>query len=395
MVTQWQVTTLKNEIQLAYGKSLPSQNRIVGKYNVYGSNGKVGTHIDFLVKGPGIIVGRKGSVGEIVFSEKNFWPIDTTYYVVNKNHDWKFLFYFFQTLGLTELNSHSTIPGLNRENVYEIKVVLPSISEQKHIALALDHVSLGIKHNDQAIEKSQELKRAAMRELFTRGLRGEAQKETEVGLVPKNWDVEHIVNNFSVFSGGTPSRGVATYWNGGTIPWVKTTEVNYSIIYETEECITQTGLENSAAKKFPVGTLLLAMYGQGITRGKVGILGIEAACNQACAAIQPKNNKINIKYLYYFLTAQYESIRQLAHGGQQQNLNLNIVRSLAVPFPNNKDEQREIAGILESIDQKINLHKRKKAVLEELFKSLLHKLMTGEIRVNELNLSALKKEVMS
>jgi type I restriction enzyme, S subunit len=162
-----------------------------------------------------------------------------------------------------------------------------------------------------------------------------------------------------------------------------------SVIQETEEHITQAGLDGSAAKLLPPGTLLLAMYGQGVTRGKVAILGIEAACNQACAAIRPGDGEIDTRYLYHVLSADYESIRQLAHGGQQQNLNLDIVRALRVPFPKDKDEQLEIVAVLDAIDQKIDLHRSKRAVLEDLFKALLYKLMIGEIQVGDVDLSAL------
>jgi len=179
------------------------------------------------------------------------------------------------------------------------------------------------------------------------------------------------------------------YWTGGSIPWVKTTEVDYCEITETEEHITPVGLENSAAKLLPKGTLLMAMYGQGITRGKVAILGIEAACNQACAAMLPLDEAVGTRFLYHFLTWRYEEIRSLAHAGQQQNLNLEIVRSLPVAVPPTHAEQDDIVAILDAIEPKIDLHRKKRAVLEELLKALLHKLMTGERRVDELDLSAL------
>lgn len=234
-----------------------------------------------------------------------------------------------------------------------------------------------------------ELKRAALDNLFTRGLHGEPQKNTEIGSVPSSWAVEPIGAHFSVVSGGTPSRGNPAYWTGGSIPWVKTTEVDYCEITETEEHITPEGLKNSAAKMLPKETLLMAMYGQGVTRGKVAILGIEAACNQACAAMLPIDDVVRTRYLYHFLTWRYEEIRQLAHGGQQQNLNLEIVRGLVVAIPPIPAEQDEIVTILDAIDRKIDLHRRKRQVLEELFKALLHKLLIGEISVSDLDMSEL------
>lgn len=262
--------------------------------------------------------------------------------------------------------------------------------EQKAISSVLHLVESVVMQQSELISNLQNLKRATMRELFTRGLCGELQKEVEIGLVPESWAVEPLGEHHTVVSGGTPSRSNPDYWQGGTIPWVKTTEVDYCVIHETEEHITDAGLDGSAAKLLLAGTLLLAMYGQGVTRGKVAILGIDAACNQACAAISPSDDSIETRYLYHFLAYRYDSIRQLAHGGQQQNLNLDIVRDLPVAFPISKSEQHDIVAILDAIDRKIEFHRLKRGMLEELFKTLLHTLMTREISVDELDLSALK-----
>ncbi len=296
-----------------------------------------------------------------------------------------FFFYACRAIDLPArgYNRHLTV-------LKEQEISLPNYcEEQKAIGLVLRRVELALTQHSVLIGALQTLKLAAMRDLFTRGLRGEPQKETDIGRLPESWSVDPIGLHHSVVSGGTPSRGSEAYWRGGTIPWGKTTEVNYCVIHQTEEHITQAGLHESAAKLLPAGTLLLAMYGKGVKRGKVAALGIEATCNQACAAIRPIRDSIETKYLYHFLASRYECIRQLAHGGQQQNLNLDIVRDLSVAFPLDKSEQREIVTILDTIDRKIDLHKQKLAVLEQLFKSLLHKLMTGETRVDALDLSAL------
>ena len=100
-----------------------------------------------------------------------------------------------------------------------------------------------------------------------------------------DWSTNKIEEISIVTSGGTPSRNVSDYWNGD-IPWVTTSLVDFNVINQAEEFITQVGLDNSSAKLFPKDTILMAMYGQGITRGKVAILGIDATTNQACAAIK-------------------------------------------------------------------------------------------------------------
>lgn len=285
----------------------------------------------------------------------------------------------------------STFASVNGTTLRDLRIPLVPFDEQVAIGRTLRLLLTQLQVEESALRATAETKAAAMQRLFSQGLRGEMPKETEIGPLPESWRLATIDEHFSVVSGGTPSRSNASYWINGTIPWVKTAEVNYSVIIDTGERITQAGLDGSAARMLPPGTLMMAMYGQGVTRGKVGILGIDASCNQACAAMTPKGNDVLPKYLYHYLTAQYEAIRALAHGGQQQNLNLDIVRKIDVPVPSATDEQQAIIDVLDAVDRKIDLHRRKREVLEQLFESLLHKLMTGEVSVDDLALSALPK----
>ena len=124
---------LKDEIELEYGKGLTRNQRRDGKIPVYGSNGIVDYNDKFYFEGPGIIIGRKGTVGSLKYEENNFWAIDTTYVVKlkNKNEDLIFWYYFLQTLGLERMNSHSAVPGLNRDRVYNIKINIPKKHEDR------------------------------------------------------------------------------------------------------------------------------------------------------------------------------------------------------------------------------------------------------------------------
>jgi type I restriction enzyme S subunit len=297
----------------------------------------------------------------------------------------KYFFYACQSVELPSRGYNRHFSILKQEDI-----ALPPVLEQESIALLLSALEGSLHIQEQQLRLTQELKRAAMRTLFTHGLRGELKNETEFGPVPESWELSSIGGHFSVTSGGTPSRTNEAYWINGSIPWVKTTEVSYGTIHATEELITNAGLENSAAKLLPAGTILMAMYGQGVTRGKVAILGIEAACNQACAAMNPLSYQVKSDFLFYFLSYRYEEIRQMAHGGQQQNLNLDIVRDLPLWFPMNTSYQDEVVNVFQGIDKKIELHRRKRTVLKELFKSLLHKLMIGEIRIVDFDLSLLE-----
>lgn len=270
-------------------------------------------------------------------------------------------------------------------------ITLPSLPEQKTITTVLLKIQRAIETQEEIIQLLRDLKRSTMQHLFTHGLRGEKTKMTEIGEIPESWDIKVFGDIASISAGGTPSRANPAYWQNGTIPWVKTGEINYRAITSTEEHITHFGLESSSAKLLPSGTLLLAMYGQGITRGRVGLLSVEAATNQACAAIIPMTKTVRTRFLYHYLTWSYARLRARGHGAQQANLNAKIVARFPVVLPL-PDEQAGLAAALDSLDCKATHHESKKAALQDLFKTTLNKLMTGEIRVDDLDIDVSEVE---
>lgn len=270
-------------------------------------------------------------------------------------------------------------PRTSWSHIRDFRLPAFTPSEQRNIATVLWRVHDAIATNDSMIAQGEALKRVSMQRLFSNGMQRGSLKESRCGLIPESWYECRLAEHFTVASGGTPNRGRQEYWARGTIPWVKTGEINYRVITQTEEHITSAGLAGSSARLFPAGTLVMAMFGQGVTRGRVAFLGIEATCNQACAAIQPADDVVDIGYLYHFLTWRYDAIRSLAHGGQQQNLNLEIVRSMPLVYPRCRDEQQEITAVLDAIDQKNDVHRRKAELLDELFKALLRRLVGGSL----------------
>lgn len=201
-------------------------------------------------------------------------------------------------------------------------------------------------------------------------------------MVPSGWKLSTIEEIASVSSGGTPSRKVPEYWNGN-IPWVTTAEVHFETITDTAEKITVNGLENSSAKLFPIDTILMAMYGQGKTRGQVAKLGIEATTNQACAAIVLEKNH-DVEYYFQFLMSRYESIREMANSGGQQNLSAGIVKSIQVPVPP-LPEQKKIAQILSTWDKAISTTEQLLANSQQQKKALMQQLLTGKKRLHDHN----------
>lgn len=201
-------------------------------------------------------------------------------------------------------------------------------------------------------------------------------------MVPNGWKLSTIEEIANVSSGGTPSRKNDTYWNGN-IPWVTTAEVQFKVIKDTSEKITEEGLANSSAKLFPVDTILMAMYGQGKTRGQVAKLGIEASTNQACAAIMLHSGH-EVDYYYQFLVSQYENIREMANSGGQENLSGGIVKSIQVPVPP-LPEQKKIAQILSTWDKTITTTEQLLVNSQQQKKFLMQQLLTGKKRLLDEN----------
>ena len=191
------------------------------------------------------------------------------------------------------------------------------------------------------------------------------------------WSNSKIDDIAVVTSGGTPSRSNLTFWDGN-IPWVTTSLVDFNIIQSAEEFITQKGLDNSSAKLFPKNTILMAMYGQGITRGKVAILGIDATTNQACAAIKLQSN-YDTQFIFQNLMNRYEEIRDLSNDGGQKNLSAGIIKEIEVNYPE-KTEQTKIATFLSAVDEKIAQLSQKLHLLGQYKQGMMQKLFYQQIR---------------
>ncbi|MGI9344732.1 MAG: restriction endonuclease subunit S [Gammaproteobacteria bacterium] len=173
----------------------------------------------------------------------------------------------------------------------------------------------------------------------------------------------------SVISGGTPSRGNASYWDEGDIPWMKTGEIKQNFIYATEEYITQLGLNNSAAKMIPKNSVVVALYGDGYTAGSVATNKIPLTTNQACCNLIIDDTKAHYGFVYYYLKGSYSNLVSLKSGASQQNLNGLTIKSfpiLKVALP----IQRKIAAILTAYDDLIETNKRRIAVLEKMAEEL-------------------------
>lgn len=256
-------------------------------------------------------------------------------------------------------------PHISQGYVKELEIPLPSLEQQQKIAEILDTADQLRQYNKQLIAKYDALIQSLFLEMFGDPVRNE-----------RGWKKMELGEISDMASGSTPSR---TNENNfiGNIPWVKTTEVNGKIINDTLEKISEEALKNSSCRLFPKGSIVIAMYGQGKTRGQIGILGIEAATNQACCVLRP-SNKMNFQFLYYTLSILYDDLRSLGRGGNQPNLNLGLLKNYELINPP-LSLQTQFAERVQMIEtQKIQAQE----VLvksEDLFQSLLQKAFKGEL----------------
>lgn len=247
--------------------------------------------------------------------------------------------------------------NINLSILRDFKIPLPPLEEQKHIAAVLDKCTEVIKKHKLMLEKYDTLVKSQFVEMF-----GDPHHNEKYPYLP--------VKEFTkVISGGTPNRDNSEYWNGGIIPWVKTTELQNNILSAVEEKITQKGLDESSAKLVPAGTVLVAMYGQGKTRGMTAFLNIEACTNQACACILP-SDKINQAFLWQYFILSYNELRNLAKGGNQQNLNGDIIKNFPVLMPP-RDLQDKYVSFVQAVDTQKSKAQKSLDKAETLYRALM------------------------
>ena len=270
----------------------------------------------------------------------------------------EYLYYFLKSRKnfLNNIGRGATFKEISKSIISNIEIILPSYNVQCTQTQNLKEIDNLIYLRKKVIKEYQLLVKSRFNEMFG---------DFYTTLFPKY----KIGEKFELSSGTTPSRDNKLYWDSGTINWVKTTEVINKEITETEEKITEFALENTSLKLFPVNTILIAMYGQGQTRGRSAILKVESTSNQACGAIFP--NKIdNPVFIWHQLMLRYSELRELGRGGNQPNLNGQLIKNFELIFPP-LSLQNEFAEFVAQVDKSQLAIQKSLEELETLKKSLM------------------------
>lgn len=312
--------------------------------------------------------------------------------------DARFYVYFlesaFTQLGIFEgAGNKTTIPNLSRNRLAALDVPFPPLPEQRVVADSLRAVRAAIRLHERATATALELKRATMRDLFTRGLRGESQKETEFGLLPESWSFETLGEVAEIAYGAQAAVANATDPSIGTLILTNVNlDLNGYIDLEKRRYYTIPDKHRDRLSLRKGDVLFNWRSGSAGHVGKTVYFDLDGEFTYSSFILRFRPHKsVTSKYLFRWLThlrvdGFFTSQRNVSSINSVYNASLSA--TIPIWFPE-EGEQGEIVSVLDALDQKIELHRRKRVVLEELFKSLLYKLMTGEIRVDQLDLSAL------
>lgn len=366
MSVGWQALQLGDVCQLKYGKSLPKAKRSGSGSGVFGSNGQVGLHEETLTEGATIIVGRKGSLGEVTYSLESCWPIDTTYYIdcSTTDADLRWLYFRMRAMPLTQLNRAAAVPGLNRDDAYAQPLLLPPIEEQRRIAAVLDAAEALRAKRRQALVQLDTLTQAVFIDMFgdpvhnRRGWR--MAPLTELGNLDRGVS-RHRPRNDPVLLDGR--------W-----PLIQTGDVAASGGYITEFETTYSDAGLAQSKIWPRGTLCITIAAN---IAKTGILTFDACFPDSVVGFTARREGAS-EFVRAVLDHLQPILEQQAPESAQKNINLKVLRGIQVPVPPEKlmvEYASRVAGVAQQ-QAYVSQHLEG---LDTLFVSLQQRAFRGEL----------------
>ena len=386
---------------LEYGASLPERERSGVGYPVLGSNGIVGRHAKYLVAGPGIVVGRKGSVGEVCWSEECFWPIDTAYYVVAKEKtNLRWLFWLLTSIALKRLDAATGVPGLNRNDVYQLMAHAPRPDEQSRIAAVLDTIDDAIAKTEAVIAKLKQVRAGLLHDLLTRGLDENGQlrdpvahpeqfQDSSLGRIPREWKISTVRElDLSIIDGDRGAnypneaqlfaQGFCVFLNNKNI-------VDGNFDLSSAQFISRERDTLLGKGKLSLGDIVIT------TRGTVGNIALFRELNPY-PHIRINSGMVILRayeecFVPQFFVALWKFLfpseyRRLSSGSAQPQFPIRDMLQFRLLVPK-KTEQERIVSVSSSVESAVAEQHRVLAKLIPPKSSLMDDLLTGRVRVPE------------
>lgn len=290
------------------------------------------------------------------------------------------------------VGNKTTIPNLSGARLKQLLIPIPPPPDQRTIAAVLSKIQAAVEVQDRIVTTLKELKAATMAKLFHEGLRGERLKQTEIGEIPESWKVVRLDSLADLVSGGTPSKARLEWWKG-SIPWASPKEMKQPRLLDTQDHITEEAIENGS-RLVPAKTIFVVIRGMILAKVvPVAITEVPMAFNQDMKAAIPKST-VDADFLFYAICSRTEALSKAistsAHGTRR--MGTASVEELLIPLPTGKEEQRSIARTLRCLEEAEEIASKKRNELKALFSSMLHLLMTGQVRVKP-NTVVVTKEI--
>ena len=402
MGTDWVETNLGDVIDLKRGYDLPKRNRTPGPVPLVSSSGVSDYHSEAKVKGPGVVTGRYGTLGQVFFVLQDFWPLNTTLYVRDfKGNDPRFISYFLTGIDYLAYSDKAAVPGLNRNHVHQAEIRFPTdINEQRAIAHILGTLDDKIELNRRMSETLEAMARALFRSWFVdfdpvrakmegrdpglpkhiADLFPDRLVDSELGKIPEGWELKAIGDLADVVGGGTPSTKEPNYWDGSH-HWATPKDLSalaFPVLLDTERRVTDAGLQKISSGLLPIGTVLLS------SRAPIGYLAIAeipVAINQGFIAMRPKASVSNL-FLLLWARETHEVILSNANGSTFLEISKKNFRPIPVVTP-----PTSIMAAFDRIARPLYCRlvssERESRNLAALRDALLPRLISGELRVKD------------
>lgn len=368
MVTGWKQSFLGDIITFQRGFDLPEKNRREGNIPIVSSAGIIGFHNRYAINYPTVITGRYGTIGKLFFINSPCWPLNTTLYINNfHGNDEKFIYYFLNRIRFTSFSDKSGVPGVNRNDLHSELVEYPtSIAEQQAIAAALSDVDALLSSLSDLIAKKRNIKKAAMQELLTGKTRlpgfqvSPALKNTEVGVIPEDWEVNCIKNLAEIKTGKKNTQDSVT---GGKYP--------FFVRSQTVERINTYSFDGEA----------VLTAGDGDTGKVFHYINGKFDYHQRVYKISNFSNKLNGYFFYlYFSNYFYDRIMQMTAKSTVDSVRMEMIADMPIALPS-LAEQQAIASVLSDMDAEIAALEARQEKIKHIKQGMMQNLLTGKIRL--------------
>lgn len=368
--TSWREVSLGDICEFKYGKSLPESKRVGSKVPVYGSNGIVGSHVEAITQGPTIVVGRKGSFGEVHFSTVPCWPIDTTYYIdtTATRADLRWLTYRLSGLGLTQLNRAAAVPGLNREDAYRRRLLLPPPVEQRRIAAVLDRA-----------DSLRAKRRAALAQLDTLTQSIFLDRFGDPTTNPKGMTIVRLSDVTTRITDGVHQK--PDYTESG-VPFISVKDITTGVLSFNDCKFISREDHNKFTKRCRPEKSDILYTKVGATYGRPALVDTEREFSiyVSVCLIKPQKKLVDPMFLCATLgtTAVKGQADKRIKGIGVPDLHLDQIQRFLIPLPS-LSEQRDFARCVVAVGKAKATHRASLAELDALFAVLQHRAFRGEL----------------